>query len=558
MSNEVAEKLKQNLKSQVFLDIDQLEGKKTIVWQNDVLRKIDLLIGATEFSEHHVSRHILMPSNFDKGSVLNVEGTNNVVFVVAPTKQVFTVLKGILLVKKTGVSYHVRVVTKPSTQLTDIIMGDSNAERKIKTFKLWPFFWAPSFGDFVLNTFSIDPIKLFLQDDFDLIRLCSGGFGELGKIPVVRYKGRWAEKIVKSIKNDTGKTGVLFDELIVVDREVDPLTPFLSQYSFSGIMDDMFGIDVKNNIKVPKEVLERKEFVTNATNKDGVEIKLGNDAYKDVIHLSLKDAVAKIRSVFKELSVIENTHSQLNSVNDFKNYMPALQQLSQKKEKVAEILHLLTIAYCRNAQFSQKTLYEFERSVLHGEVSASTVSPVIEMMLVKGGDSEDGLKTMMLVVIQSLVNSGLQPRVWNEYQRMAVQSYGIEAIKWCLNLETVGLVSDVNDKTSKYNWIPNELKKLRVLADPEQDKKADFYSGYVPLLVRVLEKGIRDNWKSFDCIDPDEFSSVSTLSRRTALFVIGGLTRAELACLKSLDFRAVYITNILQSNDLIQLCKYKE
>ncbi|CAD5221484.1 unnamed protein product [Bursaphelenchus xylophilus] len=539
--DDISDKLKQKLKIQVFKDLDLIDGKKIVVWQNDVLRRIDLMISASEFLEHNVTRHILLPIKFEKGSVLNLEGATSVIFVIPPQKESFLVLKEILSAKKTGIFYHVRVVCRVSKQLSDMLLGNKDLERKVKSFEIWPFFWSPSFGDLVLNTFSLNPIKIFVDDDFELISLCSSGISDLGIIPQIRYKGKSAEKIVNNVKGNTGKGENLFDELVVIDRETDPLTPFMNQYSFSGILDDLFGIDVKNNIKVPKEMMERKVFLENAKYADeGVDIKLSTDVYRELIHLSVRDALAKIRNIFKELSVIENAHSQLSSVNDFKKYMPALQKLSQRKDKASVALHLLTICYCRNAQFGQKTLYEFERSVLYGEVSSGTASPMIEMLLLNGSEEKDTMQALSLIVVQSLVNGGLQPKVWAEYQRLITQSFGIEAVKWCLNLEHTGVINDVNDKSSRFSWLSSELKKLRVAIDPEQDIKADHYSGYVPLML-------------------EQNSPIyNGLSIRRALFVVGGLTRSELGCLRSLGFTAIFTTNILQSDDLIQLCKLKE
>lgn len=108
-------------------------------------------------------------------------------------------------------------------------------------------------------------------------------------------------------------------------------------------------------------MLDRKTFEINAKGKGDVNIRLSHDVYTELIHLSLSDAVSQIRVVFKNLTSIENAHNNLESVNDYKKFMPSLQKLAKSKERAAEALHLLTIAYCRNAQFEQKDLFEQER-----------------------------------------------------------------------------------------------------------------------------------------------------------------------------------------------------
>lgn len=83
---------------------------------------------------------------------------------------------------------------------------------------------------------------------------------------------------------------------------------------------------------------------------------------------------------------------------------------------------------------------------------------------------------------------------------------------------------------------------------------ASFYSGYVPLMTRQLEAKIQDNWKGFENWHNNRLDTASSnrLPKR-ALFVVGGLTRSEIACIRAIrnGFECVFTTSILKQGDLV-------
>ncbi|VDN22458.1 unnamed protein product [Gongylonema pulchrum] len=73
------------------------------------------------------------------------------------------------------------------------------------------------------------------------------------------------------------------------------------------------------------------------------------------------------------------------------------------------------------------------------------------------------------------------------------------------------------------------------------------YSGYVPVLVRHIEMGLRNGWRDWTTILSDEQQLESSRSTNTVIFVIGGITQAELACLRAIQWPAQQRLTVIAS-----------
>jgi hypothetical protein len=83
---------------------------------------------------------------------------------------------------------------------------------------------------------------------------------------------------------------------------MDPITCLLEQFSFSGVLDTVFGINVKGVVEVPEEMLSRKLPLDKSREGPVKKIPLDTDAYKKLIHLSMNGATTQIRTTLRELS----------------------------------------------------------------------------------------------------------------------------------------------------------------------------------------------------------------------------------------------------------------
>ena len=95
---------------------------------------------------------------------------------------------------------------------------------------------------------------------------------------------------------------------------------------------------------------------------------------------------------------------------------------------------------------------------------------------------------LRLVCLQSVVNGGLKPKIFDFYRREILQTYGFEHMLSLNNLEKAGLLK-VQDARNPYASVKKTMK-LIVEEDPDAPGPEDIshvYSGYAPLSVRLVQ-----------------------------------------------------------------------
>ncbi|PIO71585.1 hypothetical protein TELCIR_06509 [Teladorsagia circumcincta] len=94
----------------------------------------------------------------------------------------------------------------------------------------------------------------------------------------------------------------------------------------------------------------------------------------------------------------------------------------------------------------------------------------------------------------------------------------------------------------QYDLLPDNVSETST-----QDA-AYAYSGYAPLIVRILEEGDRVRWAGWN----KTFDSTIGGDDRTAVFIVGGVTRAELAGIRLMPNVCLILTSsIITGNRLI-------
>lgn len=97
--------------------------------------------------------------------------------------------------------------------------------------------------------------------------MCRGRSSSSNQRPMSIYaKGKWASDVAKMMgkirnsaeadsmtKNLDPIEGLLkINRIVLIDRWMDPLTPMLSQLTFYGLLDEIYGIGMVNSVKVPE------------------------------------------------------------------------------------------------------------------------------------------------------------------------------------------------------------------------------------------------------------------------------------------------------------------
>lgn len=133
-------------------------------------------------------------------------------------------------------------------------------------------------------------------------------------------------------------------------------------------------------------------------------------------------------------------------------------------------------------------------------------------------------------------------------------------MSWLLKLQMAGLIrcSDNFDKI-KMTYLPIDFQTLKkrfklFVDDPDSEIVAKTYSGYVPLLIRILEEGETNHYKDWKSMEVENDEKKQTPTGKKMLFVVGGITRAEMGLIKTRFPSFIYCctSTIITGNSMLQ------
>lgn len=168
---------------------------------------------------------------------------------------------------------------------------------------------------------------------------------------------------------------------------------------------------------------------------------------------------------------------------------------------------------------------------------------------------------LRLISVHSLTCGGLKPSVLQHYRRIVNQSYGSSALNKVLKMQKMGLIREkggggkmqceyaqmmFQQMKKNHDMLPEEFSEAKL------DDMAYAYSGFSPLLCKMLEEGDRVKWVGWPkTVIGDKSDLIAERDGRgTCVFVIGGLTRSELAIIReNLPNVALITTSALITGD---------
>lgn len=381
-----------------------------------------------------------------------------------------------------------------------------------------------------------------------------------GRIPRVCGKGDYAEKLWQMTKKmGVGETSIpsekgVIDQLIILERPIDLMTPLATQLTYEGLIDEVFGIS-NTTVHIPGE---DKLGSSSTTNSDSKILFLNSS---DELFAQLRDK--NFNAVGQQLSRhAETVSAQMerpkDNMSDMKKFVERLPLLLAKKQALAD--HTSIAERIKDATRSTDFLDALsceQEFMLCSEVDKACA--FIEDAMAK----EVPLSTVLrLICMQCVAGSGLKPKVYDYYKRELVQTYGVDCLLTIGNLEKAGLLK-LQTGSRSYAML---RKALNLTVDDFSEVSprdiSYVHSFYAPLTIRLVEHFLRPGgWlamsdvmsripgATFEDVQRVESgdggvrrnsitSEVSTSednTRTILVFFVGGCTFAEVSALRFLS-----------------------
>ena len=373
----------------------------------------------------------------------------------------------------------------------------------------------------------------------------------------------------KEKENDLKVTDEIFG-MIVLDRSVDFLTTITSNYTYEGLIDDFFKINL-GNIKI-------KESFIRDTN---INIKNNNNQEKYLTY-----ALTSFNNSF--YSQIGCMHYL--DVNKYINKMTEhYQQITNNsKKKDISLEELKKITYDLNVYLNEiKSPLLANKNILYHIINSISNEQYIqyiknEQILLTGelppnlhlfyedyiSDKRDLYQLLKLMSIESLTLGGIKD--YNSIKRNILNVYGYQNVFLFRDLEKLGWLRDKSKNSLNMNYIQLCQKLELVKIDFNNEKPEDFsyvMGGYCPIGLKLIEKGLEGKWNKIQDIikkipgeasfpnDESEIYNPTEEINTIFLVFIGGVTYTEIEAVRFLNrkFKENYDKSISKNPTRIQL-----
>lgn len=299
----------------------------------------------------------------------------------------------------------------------------------------------------------------------------------------------------------------LVENLIIVDREVDFVTPLSTQLTYEGLIDENYGIS-NNQMEVESAVLggapaPQQQNGTNQTSTTATRRKVQLDS-SDKLYPELRNAnFATIgqtlnqtaRRLQSDQANIKNTDQSVADLKTFVSKLPA-HQAESASLKIHTSLAEEIMKITRGQTFHQ--MLEVQQNLLAGSDPGS-MNENIEELIARNVP----LKTVLrLLCLGSCLSNGIRSRDLENFKKQIMQAYGFQHMITLTHLEKMGLLVPRESHRGYLNPIAGSAgqsatdwnavrKTLQLWVDEVQEADpndvAYVFSGYAPLSVRLVQ-----------------------------------------------------------------------
>ncbi|KAM5238763.1 vacuolar protein sorting-associated protein 33A isoform 4-T4 [Ctenodactylus gundi] len=493
--------------------LDKCAGSKAIVWDEYLTGPFGLIAQYSLLKEHEVEKMFTL-----KGNRLPAADVKNIIFFVRPRLELMDIIaENVLSEDRRGPArdFHILFVPRRSLlceqRLKDLGVLGSFIHREEYSLDLIPFD-----GD-LLSMESEGAFKeCYLEGDQTSLYHAAKGLMTLqalyGTIPQIFGKGECARQVANMMvrmKRELtgGQNSVLpvFDNLLLLDRNVDLLTPLATQLTYEGLIDEIYGIQ-NSYVKLPPEKFVPKKQGDGGkdlpTEAKKLQLNSAEELYAEIRDKNFNAVGSVLSKKAKIISAAFEERHNAKTVGEIKQFVSQLPHMQAARGSLA----------------NHTSIAELIKDVTTSEDFFDKLT--VEQEFMSGIDTD--------------------------------KTYGYEHILTLHNLEKAGLL---RPQTGGRNSYPTIRKTLRLwMDDVNEQNPTDIsyvYSGYAPLSVRLAQLLSRPGWRSIEevlrILPGPHFEERQPLptglqkkrqpgeNRVTLVFFLGGVTFAEIAALRFLS-----------------------
>ncbi|KAI0102944.1 Sec1-like protein [Nemania sp. FL0031] len=521
------EHIKDKARKDLLHLLEGVRGKKNLVIERSLAGPVSVIVKVSTLHDYGVDQFFILENqNADTRQ-------RNVVFIARGecarhAQTIADQIKRLQRESQTGHEFHIFWVPR-RTLVSDKLLEEAGVLGDVNISEL-PIYFFPLERD-VLSLELDDSFRdLYLFKDstpaFLMAKALMGIQSKHGLFPRVVGKGDQAKRVAElltrmrqeilagEITDDENKTGLTpsnsLESVVIIDREVDFVTPLLTQLTYEGLIDEVWGIrnnqtDVDSTIvgappQASSQGASTTPNPTPASRKRKILLDSSDKLYDGLRDTNFAIVGTQLNKVARRLqSDYESRHGSKTTaeLKDFVKKLPSYQAEHQSL-KIHTGLAEDIMKHTRTDQFSR--LLEAQQNLAAG-ADPSSQHDAIEELIARDAPLSEVLR---LLCIYSCVSGGIKSKDFDHFRRLVLEGYGYQHLVTLHNLEKLQLF--LSRSSPMANMIPMPgagnatgtktnytylRKQLRLIVDEvnehDPDDIAYVYSGYAPLSIRLVQ-----------------------------------------------------------------------
>ena len=284
--------------------------------------------------------------------------------------------------------------------------------------------------------------------------------------------------------------------MIVFDRSVDFITPFISNLTFEGLVDEYYGIN-KGYIKV-----KRKSFKANFSNEDkkirpeaDMSYPLISDMnkfYCDLRCFHYLTVTKYLMSISDHIKYLRDNKNNLKSTSEINAALVDLNKLIDSNSFLNDNMEMINQIF---KIIDDEDYQTKEFSILKGTSQTNSETFYDDYII----DKKDMHKILNLMILESLTGNGISN--YEKFKKDILAVYGYQNLFLFRNLEKLEWLKE-KDKLSLKKLFKSNYEqineKLHLYNEDfvlgQTDDLSYVHQGYCPISLRLIEKVGEGGW----------------------------------------------------------------
>ncbi|KAG0200483.1 hypothetical protein BGX28_006456 [Mortierella sp. GBA30] len=280
------------------------------------------------------------------------------------------------------------------------------------------------------------------------------------------------------------------DSLIIIDRNVDMVTPLCTQLTYEGLIDEI--LHIKNSfVEVDASLAAPPQTGTSGSGsttvpgkKKTVPLNGGDKLFAELRDLNFSVVGGLLNKVAKRINADYEERHNAKTVPQIRQFIVKMGGLAAEHQSLR--LHTALAEQIMNYTMTDdfNRILEVQQNVVAG-IATNKEPEYIEEMINKQAKL---VQVLRLLCLYSLVNNGLKPKQYEFFRKEILETYGFEHIQTLENLRRLGMLTKQVTTKNTYSLVRSSLSLIVDEVNEHSPNDISYvYSGYAPLSVRLVQ-----------------------------------------------------------------------